>query len=431
MLSRGGAAYVRGMVKAIVWLVGATTLLVGGVGGRAPVPRAHPAPRGGLVSVEAVSTRTPTQVAEFLAAAGIDSTEVRYGVRGYRLTYRTITPQGTRTTATGLLVLPDDGRRTRLDLVADTHGTMVDRDYAPSAAEDDGRLSPYLHASVGRAVAAPDYLGLGAGPGRHPYMDTASGVSASLDMLRAARTAARQLGRPLTGDVYGTGFSQGGQVAMALGRALSRGADAHFRLKALAPVSGPYDIAGQEMPGLFDGRVNDTSGVLYLAYWLTAQNRLHPLYQDPGEAFREPYARVVEGLIDTRHTTEEVLGALPGTVKELLTPGFSARLQRPRGALLDAMRDNDRTCDWKPDVPVRLYTASGDTDVPMGNTLSCARQLAGHGKKAPVTDQGAVDHNGAFRKSVPQIVRLFDSVAGTAQYQLFCCQKFQAPHGLP
>ena len=52
--------------------------------------------------------------------------------------------------------------------------------------------------------------------------------------------------------------------------------------------------------------------------------------------------------------------------------------------------------------------------MPIGNTLSCARQLAAHGKKAPVVDQGAVDHDGAFMKSAPQIVRLFDSIAGTA-----------------
>ncbi|MFJ8307939.1 MULTISPECIES: alpha/beta hydrolase family protein [unclassified Streptomyces] len=403
------------MTKSHIRAGAATVVLAGLVGAAAAPAQAQGAhPRGTLVGVTRVADLAPTQVSAFLKGEDVDTTGVRYGVRAYRITYRTITPQGRPTTATGLLALPADGRHGPLDLVADTHGTMVDRDYAPSASEDSGRISPYLHASAGRAVAAPDYLGLGKGPGRHPYMDTASSVSASLDMLRATRTAARELGRPLTGDVYGTGFSQGGQVAMALGKALSRGADAHFRLKALAPVSGPYDIAGEEMPALFDGRVNDTSGVLYLSYWLTAQNRLHPMYKEAGEAFRQPYAQVVDQLFDGRHTSEEVLGALPGTAKEMLTPGFYERLRHPSGALLDAMRDNDHTCDWKPAVPLRLYTAAGDTDVPIGNTLSCARQLAAHGKKAPVVDQGAVDHNGAFKESAPQIVRLFDSIAGTA-----------------
>lgn len=53
-------------------------------------------------------------------------------------------------------------------VVSDTHGTMAHRDYAPSVAEDSGRYAAYLQAPAGRAVAAPDYLGLGKGPGLHP-----------------------------------------------------------------------------------------------------------------------------------------------------------------------------------------------------------------------------------------------------------------------
>ena len=34
-------------------------------------------------------------------------------------------------------------------IVADTHGTMVHRDYAPSVATDFARLASYLHASAG------------------------------------------------------------------------------------------------------------------------------------------------------------------------------------------------------------------------------------------------------------------------------------------
>ncbi|MEU9047712.1 MULTISPECIES: alpha/beta hydrolase [unclassified Kitasatospora] len=383
---------------------------VGALAGAAPAP-ANRGFRGEVVSVVPVSDLGTAQTAAFLAGMGVDAAGVKYGVRGYRITYRTITPQGGPTTATGLLVLPQDGRHGRLDLVSDTHGTMVNRADAPSAGQGFGRLSPYLQASAGRAVAAPDYLGLGEGPGRHPYMDTESAVSASLDMLRAARTAARGLGRPLTGDVYATGFSQGGQVAAALAKELDRGADHNFRLKALAPVSGPYDVEHAEMPGLLDGSVNPVSGVFYLSYWLTAQNRLHPIYKDPAEVFKQPYAGVVEGLFDGEHQEEEIVSALAPDVRSLVTPEFYDRLGHPDGGLLDAIRLADGTCDWHPRVPVRLYTASGDTDVPMANSLSCAGEFAAKGVQVPVVDQGAVDHFGAFRKSGPQVVRLFDEVA--------------------
>ncbi|MGW2176770.1 alpha/beta hydrolase family protein [Streptomyces sp. NPDC001732] len=366
--------------------------------------------RGTLLGVTPVAALDRAAVARFLARAGMDTDTVRHGLRAHRLTYRTVTPQGAPTTATGLLVLPEGGPR-RLDLVSDTHGTMAHRDYAPSVGEGFGRFAPYLHASAGRAVAAPDYLGLGRGPGRHPYMDTKSAVTASVDMLRASRTAARQLHRPLTGDVYASGFSQGGQVAMALGRALDGGADRHFRLRALAPVSGPYDIEHAETPALFDGRVNDTSAVFYMTYYLTAQSRLHPLYKDPSEAFRKPYADVVDRLFDTNHTEEEIIPALPATLEELLTDDYYRQVQHPTGGLLAAARAQDGNCDWKPDVPVRLHSSSGDTDVPIANARNCAADLAAHGVEAPVVDQGTVDHNGTYLKAGPQIVRWFDGIA--------------------
>ncbi|WP_172381733.1 alpha/beta hydrolase [Streptomyces sp. MNP-20] len=396
-------------------LAGAAALLLAGLAA-APVAAAgerstgeRSAGRGGLLSLTPVADRDLTEVRAFLGGRNVDSGPARYGVRAYRLTYKTVDPHGRPTTATGLLTLPKGGTH-RLDVVSDTHGTMVNRGYAPSAGEDFGRVASYLHASAGRAVAAPDYLGLGGGPGLHPYMDTRSSVTASVDMLRAARAAAGKLGRPLNGDVYATGFSQGGQVAMGLGRALREGADRHFRLRALAPVSGPYDLEGQELPALYDGRVNDVSGVLYVSYWLVAQNRLHAIYKDPAEVFRKPYAHRVERLFDGNHEEEDILGALAPTVKDLLTPDFYEKLKHPSGGLLDAARENDHTCDWKADLPVRLYAGTADTDVPIANARSCAAQLARHGAPARIVDQGAVDHFRSFAVSAPQVVRWFDAV---------------------
>ncbi|MFJ4711972.1 alpha/beta hydrolase [Streptomyces sp. NPDC088785] len=374
-------------------------------GGRHARQAQHPATsaRGTLVSLEPVTVLDRAAVTRWLADKGMATTTVRQGVRAYRLTYRTLDAYGAPTTATGLFTLPAGGAH-RLDVVSDTHGTMVDRTYAPSVGDDFGRIPSYLYASsTGKAVAAPDYLGLGRGPGTHPYMDTASSVTAAVDMLRAAREAGRRLDRPLTGDVYATGFSQGGQVATALGRALRDGAGHGLRLRALAPVSGPYDLSGQEIPALFDGRVNPVSGVVYTSYFLVAQNRLAPLYRDPAEAFRAPYADRVEALYDGAHTEEDIVTTLPGSVKELLTPAFYARMQHPTGALKAAIDANDHSCAWKPDVPVRLYAGEADTDVPIANARSCARQLGG----APVLNQGAVDHFGSFQSAAPKIAAWF------------------------
>lgn len=365
--------------------------------------------RGRLISITPVETLTRAEVVSRLSGLGIDGSTVRYGITAHRLTYATVDPHGRPTTATGLLVLPQRGPA-RLDLVSDTHGTVASRASAPSAGPGDNRLTPYLHAASGRAVSAPDYLGLGGGPGSHPYMDTASAVTASVDMLKATRSAAGRLGRPVTRDVYATGFSQGGQVAMALGRELSRGRDG-FRLRALAPMAGPYDLAGSEIPGIVDGRVEPRTAVFYLSYFLTAQNRLHPLYKDPAEVFRAPYAQAVENLFDGNHTEEEIVAGLPATPDELLTPQWAANLRDPRGAFRTALTANDGSCDWKPAVPVRLYTGAGDTDVPIANARACAADLARHGVRATVVDQGAdATHVVTAVRSAPQAVRWFDSL---------------------
>ncbi|MFE0102279.1 alpha/beta hydrolase [Streptomyces sp. NPDC059009] len=406
------------LLTALAAAAPATAAAVGtdGTDGTAPHRAVHESgARGTLLAVTPVADLTRTQVAAFLKKGDIGTDTVRHGVRAYRLTYRTVDTHGRPTTATGLLVLPKGGAH-RLGLVSDTHGTMVHRDYAPSTAEDFGRLSPFLHAAAGKAVAAPDYLGLGKGPGLHPYMDTASAVTASVDMLRAARPAAAAQGRPLTGDLYLTGFSQGGQVAMALGRELG-GHDQHggrggygYRVRALAPVSGPYDLAGQEIPALYDGRINDTSGVLYFSYFLVAQNRLHPIYKDPAEVFRAPYADRVEALYDGRHGEEDVFKVLPKNVKQLLTPAFYERMKHPEGGLKEALDANDGACDWKPEAPVRLYAGAADTDVPIGNARSCAAGLARNGVRAPVVNQGDVDHFGSVQVAAPKIARWFAAV---------------------
>ncbi|MFE5998842.1 hypothetical protein ACFQ6C_18505 [Streptomyces sp. NPDC056454] len=221
---------------------------------------------------------------------------------------------GRPTTASGLLVLPHEGPR-RLTTVLHSHGTLSYRDDAPSAdGEGLDRVVSSLYASGGRAVVAPDYLGLGKGPGRHPYMHNGSAVSAAVDMLRAARQATARHGRELDGDVF----------------------------------------------------------------------------------------------FDSDHTGEEILAKLPGTDPELLTDTWYDQLIRPSGRFHAVLRSVDTTCQWSPQVPVRLYAATGDLDVSIANSRKCVAQLHGRGVQADVIDQGDTDHLGSFRASVPQIAQWFD-----------------------
>ncbi|MEV4126100.1 hypothetical protein [Nocardia sp. NPDC049707] len=361
-------------------------------------------PRGGIVSTTPVAHLSPEQTTTYLADANI-GTPVRNGVDAYRVVYRTVTATGDPTTASGLVVLPRTDSR-RLRVVTYEHGTLVLKSDAPSVNDTRAdRARTVMFAAAGYAAVAPDYLGLGEGPGTHPYSHAPSEVSASVDLLRAARTMAVGQQHDVDPDILVTGFSQGGQAATALGKALQGGAAPGFGLAALAPISGPYDVQHVETPGAIAGRVLPAVAVFYLAYWITAMNRIYHLYDRPSDAFQEPIADRIERLFDG-HQNEMTIGtALPVRPELLLTPKFLALAQDPTGPAREAVADSDGTCDWTPRVPVHLYAATGDRNVLYANAEHCLQAM--HTDRATLTDLGDIDHSATAPIALPQILDWF------------------------
>ncbi|MGQ4601097.1 lipase family protein [Nocardia sp. R6R-6] len=364
-----------------------------------------PPERGDIVSTTPLLGLPAEQTAVLLSDGGIN-TPVRNGVDAFRVDYRTIGPQGEPTTASGLVVLPRSDSR-RLRVVGYEHGTMVLKSDAPSVDTRNlpDRLRTVMFAAAGYAAIAPDYLGLGNGPGRHPYTHAPSEISASADLLRAAAALAARHHRELDPNVLVTGFSQGGQAAMALAEALQAGAVPGFGVAALAPVSGPFDLRQVQLPAALDGRVTPGAGVLFLAYWITSMNRIHHLYDNPAEAFQQPYADRVEQLFDGTHSEITIVTALAITPAGLLTPRFLAWAADPTGAAAKALADSEDTCDWTPRVPVRLYAATGDRAVPYANAEHCLQAL--HSDTATLHNLGDLDHSGTARVALPEILSWF------------------------
>ncbi|MFH8368658.1 hypothetical protein [Streptomyces sp. NPDC018031] len=362
--------------------------------------------RGTVVSVTQVEDLSAAEVDERLAGAGFTKAPAAsHAVRAYRVVYRTVDQDGRPTTASQLVAVPETGRD-RLRVVSWLHGTTVFRgDVASVKADSSDRAAALLFAGSGRLVSAPDYLGLGEGPGHHPYGHPEATVSASLDALRAARSLARQHGHSLDRRVLISGFSQGGPATMMLGKALQQGADPYFRPGALAPVAGPFDLSTFEAGAAADELRN---APLYLAYFATAWQRMYGIYDEPGEAFRAPYDKEVENLFDGHHTPAQIAAALPTTSKELFTDEFRDRVRHPAGELRERLNVLDTTCDWRPEVPVYLYHASGDADVAYSHALHCTRQLADNGARHRLTDVGDVDHNGSVREALPRVLARFD-----------------------
>ncbi|SDO12815.1 alpha/beta hydrolase family protein [Lentzea jiangxiensis] len=362
---------------------------------------AHPA-RGELLDVVPVSTMDTDQLVAHLGDHDLDASRVRFAVEAKRITYRTVDAFGKPTTASALVALPRDGGRTPRQ-AAWLHGTTGYRGSVASVADGNDRAATYLFASAGYLTTAPDYLGLGTGPGFHPYVDAPSTVTASVDALRATRSYAASRGLRPDRRVMITGHSQGGHAAMALGQALQRGADSRLEVGALAPIGGPFKPSLLVAKALNDEIAN---GVAYMAYWTVAWNRLFPLYDSPAEVFRDPS---VEALFDGEHPNEEIFRHLPATMRELLTDSYSARLRHPTGTLRTKLREADGYCDWRPSVPVTIYSSAGDRDTLLETSAYCDQQLKKHHARSTLVDLGAdVNHGRAAKLALPRILADFD-----------------------
>ncbi|RLU90412.1 hypothetical protein CTZ27_21000 [Streptomyces griseocarneus] len=196
---------------------------------------------------------------------------------------------------------------------------------------------------------------------------------------------------------------------MGLGRALQQGADPHFTLAGLAPVSGPYDSRHAEAPaGLEKGTLHGKNTNFLFAYWLTAMNRTYHLYTDPSEVFQAPYASRMESLFDGTHDSGEIFAALPDTPGQLFTPRLVDWALHPTGELLRAFQESDTGCTgWRPRIPVRLFAARGDKDVAYDNALSCERSLRASGADVTLTDVGDIEHSPSRRAALPEALAWF------------------------
>ncbi len=188
-----------------------------------------------------------------------------FGYKAIKIVYRTKDINGKDIDASGLLVIPiatdayksylaSKGKSFSVSLVCDNHGTIFLNSEAPSVVEKtngmpDSTLTTVMTGYAGFAVAMPDYVGYGDSKGAvHPYI-LKSSAQASLDMIRASIKYMTDNKILFNGQLFISGYSEGGYVSMALAEEIEQKYSNEFQLKGVAPMAGPYDI---ESLGVYD-----------------------------------------------------------------------------------------------------------------------------------------------------------------------------------
>jgi hypothetical protein len=359
--------------------------------------------------LEFLGSATRDEIAQFLVGFGWPSAGVRSGVTMRRLVYTTIDAHGAPTVASGLLALPTDLKP--VGIVWFGHGTSAARSgesvpSRPGLGQGAGMAA--LFAAGGFALVAPDYVGLGLSPGPHPYLHRPTEATASQDLLTAARWAAQEEKVILPQSLYLSGFSQGGQAALALDHVIETEVDSPWRVIAVAPVAGPYDLSGTEFPGLVDGSGPTNSA--YLAYLAVSYIQIYGT-ESVSEVFAPPYDIALPPLFNGEHALEQVAQMLPPP-RTLFRPEFLAGVIAGTHPFASQLRAND-TINVRPQALVRLYYGGADIDVFPRNTQAAAVAMKAGGVQVVAVDLGEqVDHPAAFYLGMPAVRAWFDELAG-------------------
>ncbi len=346
-----------------------------------------------LTSIQ-IGTKTKAQLQGELPFVTFTS-----GAVMYKVTYESKNIDGSTTTVSGLISVPDNLNK-RYPLLCYQHGTSGTDADVPSNLNFESRIA-IAFSGMGYVVFAPDYLGLGDSQGPHPYVHAASEAWVAIDMLKATKEFAAQNDVAINEQLFITGYSQGGHAAMAMHRALEETNE--FEVTAAAPMSGPYSIGEVMRELIFSGEEYTKPG--YLINTIASYQYVYQdLFTNFSEAFKAPYEPYIVQFLNEEISLNDLdvqltslLNANEGAVipLKMLQDDFVASIENnPDHPANLHLKENNVYDGWTPTAPTRLYYCKADEQVPFENSSLAATtmQTAGAADVVAIDVNSSLDH---------------------------------------
>ena len=292
------------------------------------------------------------------------------------LKYQSTTPEGTPVEATGKIVMSKEFQGsprvilyfqgTNFESVSLTQGL---RD--PYITQSDDRITESFFVRDTTIVVAVEYFkkrnGDTSTPADQYYLDKKMEANAGFSALKAAEVFFKAKNINWDGSYSVLGFSQGGHAALALAESNT----SPFKLRAVAAISGPYDLSGSTVNFYLNGEKKSPFSIAAAGLFLTTLTAPeNPLFTDLSFAskFRKPVKDEDDDLIKDMPTQ------LPLT--------DVARTELISGHLHELIKEND-VIHGIIHAPVRLVVSKNDEVVPYQNTDIAKKTLEKDG--TPVT----------------------------------------------
>jgi hypothetical protein len=246
------------------------------------------------------------------------------GVDFYYIKFWTLGGAGEITESSGALMVPTGAAPTcsgPRPIVLYSHGTWTDKSgnmadiTTPAATNDENIFVATAFAAQGYIVVAPNFAGYDISTlGYTPYLDNAQQSGEMIDALTAARTALPNTLASATSDsgkLFVTGYSAGGNVAMATERALET---AGKTVTAAAPMSGAYALEAFGDTIMYGGVFIDSTAFVPLIT-TSYQHAYGNIYSATTDVYSATYATGIDTLLPSTTPIASLIaaGKLPET----------------------------------------------------------------------------------------------------------------------
>ncbi len=307
--------------------------------------------------------------------------KIAFGIQSYKIIYTTTNEDGSDVNASGLITIPiptDEflagleavGKTYSMSILSDQHGTIFKDEESPSMSlagfpeflaaiqrreAPKSTPIPFLMSAIGGFITVqPDYIGYGASKGSHPYLLEKSSASATVDLIKATVKFASDNQLPFNGQVFLSGYSEGGYVTLAAAKEIEAN-HPHINLMGIAPMAGPYDLNATGMgvlsqptmarPDFIGGIINSYASVYN--FNLT-------------DILNEPYAGILPTLYDSEHSSADIQVKLDENLTKFFEPTYRDDfLTNPNNPLKQAFIENT-PLDWSPKTKVKLLHCTND-----------------------------------------------------------------------
>lgn len=354
-----------------------------------------------MISNTFLVSLTKTQLDSTLSANGIPAAFLgtTYGVNVYKVVYNTVSYDSTGTTASGLVAFPI-GLDCKLPIVSYAHSPTGNREFVPSRLAGQEALIALVLGSNGNIAISPDYLGMGDSPGKHPFMHAKSEATASIDLVRAARELADTVGVQKNGEVLFSGYSQGGQAAMAAHKLAQEKLAGEIDVTASFPMSGPYSMSGVTMPDMLTNPQYPEPA--FLASIVYSYTKIYSLYDTITEILASPYDTLLPPIFEGSQSMFAISNIVIGPAYSMFKADtIAAWLGDSLHPFRLALKDNDLH-NWVPNSTLRMVYCSGDTYLPSANAVAAYTYMLANGAIAVDTQDisPSFDHQGCAQIAI-------------------------------